>query len=292
MSNFINVDKLYYALMTKDDATGVAYSAPKAIPGTQKIAVDPATGRAPFYADGFIQEYGQTLGEIKVTLDLSTVPLAVQADLLGHALDGVGGMINKSTDQAPYVAIMYRRKKANGKFRYVKILKCLFGESKDDAETATASPKFQNDSFGGVALPRIYDSSWKKSADEEETGYVDVSTSWFTAVENADVTAPTISSSVPTTNATGVSISTTYQWVFSESLNPATVNINNFYLVKDSDMSIVAGTVAYNDSTKTVTFTPGSNLTAATKYLAIADGDITDLAGNKLVLTARAFTTA
>jgi phi13 family phage major tail protein len=289
--NFINVDKLYYAIMTKDDGTGVAYGAPKAMPGAVKIAVDAANGRAAFYADGGIQEYGQTLGEIKVTLDVSTVPLAIQADILGHTLDGVGGMVNKVTDQAPYVALMYRRKKSNGKFRYIKVLKCLFGESKDDAETATASPKFQNDNFSGVALPRVNDGKWKAMADEEEIAYVDVSATWFTAVEGIDVTPPSIVSSVPTVNAVAISVNTTYQWVFTESINPATVNVGNFYLIKDTDGSLIAGTTAYNDLTKTVTFTPSGALSAATRYAAIADGDVSDLAGNKLIIATRFFTT-
>ena len=64
MSNFINVDNFGYAVMTKDDSTGATYGAVKMLPGSAvKVSVDATTGRAPFYADGAIQEYGQTLGE-------------------------------------------------------------------------------------------------------------------------------------------------------------------------------------------------------------------------------------
>lgn len=293
MSNFINTDKLYYALMTKDDSTGATYGAPKAFPGTQKIGLEAGAGRAAFYADGAVQEYAQTLGEIKVSLDVSTVPLAIRAELLGHTLNGMGGMTYNVNDIAPYVAIMFRRKKANGKYRYMKVLKCMFGEPKDNAESANASPKFQADSFSGVGMPRIYDGAWAKAADEEETSYVDVSGNWFTSVEGAvDITAPTITASVPAAAATGVVVSTTYVWTFSESLVASLVNSDNFYLIKDTDGSMVTGTLAYNDAAKTVTFTPSANLTAATKYLAVADNGVTDLAGNRLVRTARVFTTA
>lgn len=292
-SNFISVDNFGYAILTKDDATGATYSAVKMVPGSVKIYVDATSGRAPFYADGMIQEYGQVLGEIKVSLDLNTVPLVVQADLLGHTLDGLGGIIAKSTDMSPYVGFFYRRKKANGKFRYVKVLKALFGESKDDADTATATPKFQNDTFDGVAFPRIFDSAWRKFADAEEPGYVDVSTTWFTVIEGAaDLVAPVISSSVPIANATAVAVGTTYVWTFSKSLNPSTINTNNFYLIKDTDGSLVAGTLVYNDPAKTVTLTPTVALTAATKYLAVANGYVKDLAGNALVSTTRIFTCA
>jgi hypothetical protein len=54
----------------------------------------------------------------------------------------------------------------------------------------------------------------------------------------------------------------------------------------------VAGTVAYVDATKTVTFTPTSSLSAATKYQAVADIDITDILGNHLAYSEKFFTTA
>lgn len=291
--NFINVDNLYYAVCTKDDATGATYQAPKAIPGSVKIAVQPETGKQPFYSDGIITEYGQVTTQAKLSLDVSTVPLTTQADLLGHTLDGMGGIISKVTDISPYVALFYRRKKSNGKYRYMKLLKCIFAPSKEDAETTTNNVKFQNDTFEGVAMGRIYDKQWKRMSDEEEVGYIDVSATWFTTVDGvADITPPTIVSTIPASAATAVAISTTYQWVFSESINPSTININNFYLIKDTDGTTIPGTAAYVDATKTVTFTPTSVLSAATKYIAIADGDVADLAGNKLVISAKYFTTA
>ena len=188
MSNFINVDNLYYAVLSGDDKSGVQYATPKPIPGVVKLSVDATTGRASFYADGIIQEYSQVLGEVKVSLGVSTLPLSVVTDLLGHKLNN-GEIVYESNDRAPYVALMYKREKSNGKARYIKILKCLFGDSKDDAESSAATPKFQSDTLDGVAMPRAFDKQWKRMADEEETGYVDVSATWFTSVE--DVTSNT-----------------------------------------------------------------------------------------------------
>jgi len=293
MSNFINVDMFGYAKMLTDTILGTTYGAIVMVPGSVKINVDPTTGRAAFYSDGVLEEYGQALGEVKIALGLSTVPLAVQADLLGHTLDGVGGMDSKAADQAPYFGFFYRRKKANGKFRYVRIWKALLGESKDDSETADSNPKFQNDNFEGVALPRRSDGKWRKFTDEEEPGYVDVSGTWSTAMEGiADLVAPTIASSVPTTGAAAVAVGSLYTWTFSKALNVATVTTNNFQLINDTTGAIVPGTVVYNAGAKTVAFTPTAALTAATKYLASADADVMDLAGNHLVPTYRIFTTA
>lgn len=291
MSNFIGVDNFAYAIMTSDTVSGCTYLAPKTVPGIVKISVDTASGRTPFYADNGVQEYAQVPGEIKVAIELGTLPLSVQADFLGHTLSN-GQIVRNKNDKAPYVAIFYRRKKSNGSYRYKKVLKCLFGYFKDDAETIAATPKVQTDTLDAVAMPRIFDGNWDKSADQDETGYVDVSSTWFTAVDTSDSTAPTVSSTTPAAGATSVATTATYQWVFSKNLSPATVNTNNFYLIKDTDGSIVSATVAYNDSAKTVTLTPTSSLTSVTKYIAVADSDVADLSGNHLTMVSRTFTCA
>ncbi|HEY5524890.1 MAG TPA: Ig-like domain-containing protein, partial [Clostridium sp.] len=61
---------------------------------------------------------------------------------------------------------------------------------------------------------------------------------------------------------------------------------------KDSDGTIVSASVAYNDVTKTVTLTPTVALTAASKYFAIIDGDVTDINGNHIISITKNFTTA
>ena len=292
MSNFISVDSLYYAVQTSDTAAGTTYGAIKPFAAVAKVSIDPKTNVAPFYADGKLAESAQIVGEGTVSVDVATISLAVQADIFGHTLDGTGGIVYNGNDQSPYVALFYRRLKGNQHYRYIKVLKCKFVDAKDDAETETNNIKIQNDVIAGTIYPRIFDGNWKKVKDQDEPGYVDVSTTWFTSVDSSDVTAPTIASSVPTTGATAVAVGSTYQWVFSESLAPSTVTVNNFYLIKDSDGSIVGANIAYNDTTKTVTLTPTANLTAASKYLAVCDSDVTDLAGNKVVATSRIFTTA
>lgn len=291
-SNFIGIDGLCYAILTKDDTTGVVYQAVKPLAPAAKIAVDSDTAQAPFYADGVLQENNSIVTGGKISLAVGTLPLSVQADLFGHQLDGKGGLISNKNDKAPYVALLYRRIKGNGKVRYMKIYKTQFQEPKQDAETVANNVKVQNDTLEGIFMPRIYDGNYQYKCDEEEPNFVDVKNTFFTAIDTADATSPTIASTVPAANATAVSVNTTYQWVFNEPLAPGTVTAANFYLIKDSDGSMVGANVAYNDSTKTVTLTPAAALSSATKYMAVADSDVTDLAGNHLVQVNKFFTTA
>lgn len=293
MSNFIGVDKLFYALMTSDEIAGASYGTPKPIDAAVKVNVDPDTPNASFYGDNILQESATFVPGGKISIEAAALPFSIRADLFGHKLDGKGGMIENSDDVAPYVAILYRRTKANGKHRWVKIYKAQFQEPKADADTKDASIKLQGDEIEGVFLPRRYDNQWRYNVDEEESNYVDISSTFFTSVEGiADATAPTVTATVPAANATAVPLNTTFVWTFSEKLAPSTVTADNFYLMNDATEAGVQGTLSYNATAMTVTFTPSTPLAATTKYIAVADTDVTDLAGNNLVRVAKAFTTA
>lgn len=295
MSNFISVDRLYYAVMTGVDLIGTnpTYSTPKVFTPTAKIDVDPSNSQVPYYADGVNQEMAQITSSGKVTIQGSVLTLTTQSDIYGHQLDGQGGLIYNQNDVAPYIAIFYRRTKANGKFRYVKLFKCMFADVKDAAATSDTAVKSQDDNIEGAFFSRISDGNWKKVVDDEELGYVNVDASFFTTVDGViDITLPTLVSTVPAASATAVAVGTTYQFIMSEQIVPATVTPFNFYLIKDSDASIVGASVTYNSSTKTVTLTPTVALSAASKYLAIVDGDVKDLNGNHIVPITKVFTTA
>lgn len=100
----------------------------------------------------------------------------------------------------------------------------------------------------------------------------------FTTAAAADTTPPTVQSTSPASNATGVNTTTSLSAVFSEPLAAASVNATNVTVSGG-----VSGTVSL--SSATVTFTPGAPLTANTRYtvtLKGGAGGVRDLAGNPL----------
>jgi len=100
------------------------------------------------------------------------------------------------------------------------------------------------------------------------------------AVTISDTTPPTVSSTSPTSGATGVAITTTVSATFSEALNASTVTTASFTL--KAGTTPVSGSVSYNSSTHAATFTPGANLANSTTYTATLSTAITDAAGNPL----------
>jgi len=87
-----------------------------------------------------------------------------------------------------------------------------------------------------------------------------------------------------TSGAVGIPINSAGTVIFSEAMDPATINITTF-IVKGPDGKAVAGTVTYIGNTATftpATFTPAVNLTANTLYTTIITTGVKDLAGNAL----------
>jgi hypothetical protein len=136
--------------------------------------------------------------------------------------------------------------------------------------------------YGAVSYPT--DTTWSCVATLTEgsntiTATADTTTAEATIV--LDTTAPTVTGKSPASGATDVLVTTTVTATFSESMKASTITTTSFTL--SSDAGAITGTVAYNDITKTTTFTPSANLNNGTTYTATLSTAITDAIGNPLV---------
>jgi hypothetical protein len=116
--------------------------------------------------------------------------------------------------------------------------------------------------------------------------------SWsFDTCATPDLTAPTVTSTVPATSTpivTGVAVNTAITATFSEGINPLTLTPTTFTVtasaVPGPGTTAVTGTVTYAGSSDTAIFTPAANLAASTTYTATITTGTKDLAGNALAL--------
>lgn len=166
----IGVSDFSYAILKTDDTTGATYGTFTAVPGLNAIDVNPASNSAVNYGDNGAVESATCLGEIKVDVTTTDLPLQAQADLLGHTIDKDGQMVCKSSDVVPYVAICFKGLKSNGKLRGVKLFKGRFAEFSDTYKTQEDKPAFQNPKLSGAFVCRTYDKQWKAILDEDATG--------------------------------------------------------------------------------------------------------------------------
>jgi large repetitive protein len=99
-----------------------------------------------------------------------------------------------------------------------------------------------------------------------------------------DITPPEVVSVIPLNNAGSIPVSNNISAIFSELLDPLTINSNTFLLTGTGSVP-VEGTITYSNGT--ATFTPVSFLAGSETYVATLKGGTTgprvkDLAGNAL----------
>ncbi|MCP4278369.1 MAG: Ig-like domain-containing protein, partial [Gammaproteobacteria bacterium] len=97
--------------------------------------------------------------------------------------------------------------------------------------------------------------------------------------DDADTTAPTVSSVTPVDGATDIARDSVITATFDEDLFATTVDDTSFTL---SGNSAATGIVTFDGSTKVASFTPDSELDRLTAYTATLTTAITDLSGNAL----------
>jgi phi13 family phage major tail protein len=182
-SGLIGLDNLVFAVLTKDDSTGVTYGNPQKLGEAINVKVTPTVANLKVYGDDALLDSANELQSVDLELEIVTLPLAVQAALLGHTVTN-GIMHRGINDVAPYVAVGYRRRKLNGKFRYTWLYKGVFEEITDEGQTKDDKPAVKTAKLKATFIPRTFDGLLDVSADEEETGFTaDTATSWFTEVQ-------------------------------------------------------------------------------------------------------------
>jgi phi13 family phage major tail protein len=289
------IKKVYIATCT-DDVSGATFGTPVYCPGVQELGLKLKFNPAPLWAENQMWDNNIVFESAEVSVSLASLTSAQRALIFGQTLASGGGVYSQATDVQPWVAILYKASIPGGAFRYGVIYKGLFTSPDEDIKGQEGKITYAIPKLTGTFIPLLYNCTWEYHIDTTDPSCpVGIDATWFTSVifPSADIVAPTIASSVPTTAASGVAVTTTYAWTFSEPIIPGCVVPANFFLIKDSDNSIVAGTLSQNVAGTIITFTPTANLAGSSAvYFAVATVGVKDLAGNALVANAvRKFTT-
>ena len=106
--------------------------------------------------------------------------------------------------------------------------------------------------------------------------------SWsFTTGEAPDTTPPSVSNSSPSEGGTGVSVNAAITATFNEGIDSSTISSLTFSIAEP--IGNIVGTVSYNSTNATATFTPAYDLDYSTTYTATITTGVKDLAGNNMV---------
>lgn len=184
----IGLDKLYYAKITEDASGMETYDTPvqlaKAI--TAELSVELA--EAILYADDGASEIVKEFKSGTLSLGVDDIGSTVASDLTGAVIDTNKVLISSSEDGGAPVAIGFRAKKSNGKYRYFWLYRVKFGIPQTNLETKGDSITFSTPTIEGTIMRRNKADAkgrhpWKAEVTEGAEGVAEeVITSWYESV--------------------------------------------------------------------------------------------------------------
>lgn len=182
----IGLDKLYYATIKESDTGEETYGTPvqlaKAISAELSVELNEAT----LYADDGQAEAVKEFKSGTISLGVDDIGSDTAAALVGAIVDSNGVLVSRSEDSAPYVAIGFRAKKANGKYKYYWLYRVLFGVPAASLATKGDSITFSTPTIEGTIFRRNKADTngkhpWKAEVTENGTN-ASVIESWYTKV--------------------------------------------------------------------------------------------------------------
>ena len=185
----IGLDRLYYALITESPSTGdETYGTPVMLAKAISAELSVELAEATLYADDGAAEIIKEFKNGKLSLGVDDIGRKAAETLTGANADENGVLISASEDGGTPVAIGFRAKKANGKYRYFWLYRVKFGVPNTNLATKGDSISFQTPTIEGTISRRNKldgngNHPWKAEVNADDDG-VDATTisGWYTSV--------------------------------------------------------------------------------------------------------------
>ena len=188
----IGLDKLYYALITEDEDGNETYGEPQVLAKAISADLSVELNEAILYADDGAAEVVKEFKSGTLSLGIDDIGAQVASDLSGATIDANGVVVSGSDDGGNPVAVAFRARKANGKYRYYWLYRVKFGIPATNLQTKGDSISFQTPTIEGTILRRnrvdLHDNHpWKAEVTEGADGVDDsVITGWYDSVYEPD----------------------------------------------------------------------------------------------------------
>lgn len=181
MPRQIGLERLTVATITKDEATGTTYAKPVKLERSITAKISPKTSSEKLYSDDAVEDILNNFDSCDVEIELNQLTIASRALLQGSkVVDGM--LIENKDDIAPDLALGFRSKKSNGKYRYIWLLKGKFEHTEDEYETIGEKPTPKTNSLKGSFYARA-DGNWRVMEDEDtEDANAETLKAWFDSV--------------------------------------------------------------------------------------------------------------
>lgn len=184
----IGLDKLFYAKITEDDAGDETYGTPVQLAKAMNADLSVELAEATLYADDGASEIVKEFKNGTLSLGVDDIGASVASDLTGATIDANGVVVSASEDGGEPVAVGFRAKKSNGKYKYYWLYRVKFGIPATNLATKGDSITFSTPTIEGTILRRNKVDGkgkhpWKAEVTEGDVAVTsEIITNWYTEV--------------------------------------------------------------------------------------------------------------
>lgn len=186
----IGLDKLFVAPITEDSNGNETYGTPVQLAKAISAELSVELNEAILYADDGQAESVKEFKSGTLSLNIDDLGHSNAALLLGAEVDENGVLISRGEDNPTYVAVGFRARKANGKYRYFWLYRVQFAVPGTSLATKGDSITFSTPTIEGTIFQRKKVDGrskhpWKAEVTEDGTNQT-VINAWYTAVYEPD----------------------------------------------------------------------------------------------------------
>lgn len=184
----IGLDKLFYAKITEDDAGDETYGTPVQLAKAMNADLSVELAEATLYADDGASEIVKEFKNGTLSLGVDDIGASVASDLTGATIDANGVVVSASEDGGEPVAVGFRAKKSNGKYKYYWLYRVKFGIPATNLATKGDSITFSTPTIEGTILRRNKVDGkgkhpWKAEVTEGDAAVTsEIIINWYTEV--------------------------------------------------------------------------------------------------------------
>ncbi len=188
----IGLDKLYYAEITENERGEETYGTPTQLAKAISADLSVELAEAVLYADDGAVEVIKEFKQGKLTLGIDNIGIALAAKLTGATVDNNNVLVSTTDDASHPVAVGFRAKKANGKYRYFWLYRVTFGVPSTSLATKGDSISFATPSIEGTVVRRNKPDGrgfypWKAEVNEDDADTQGTTiNSWYQSVYEPD----------------------------------------------------------------------------------------------------------
>ena len=150
----IGLDKLYYAKITEDKDGNETYETPIPLAKAMTADLSVELAEATLYADDGAAEIVKEFKSGTLSLGIDDLGATIASDLTGSTIDSDGVVISAAEDGGVPVAVGFRVKKANGKYKYYWLYKVKFGIPATNLATKGDGISFSTPTIEGTIIRR------------------------------------------------------------------------------------------------------------------------------------------